>query len=89
MHVAEIAEQAKAQLASLTGLKPLAVTSVRPGDGGWRIRFDMLEMSRIPPTTDVISEYEVTLDDEGTVLGFERRRVRLRGETTEEGDGIR
>ena len=40
-------------------------------------------MSRIPPATDVLGDYEVLLDDDGNMLRFERKQTRLRGEPME------
>jgi hypothetical protein len=82
-----LVERAKSQLAGVTGLKAQAVSSVVRDGVRWRLRIDMLEMARIPPATDVIGEYEVSLDEDGTMAGFERRRSRLRGDVSEEGEG--
>jgi hypothetical protein len=35
---------------------------------------DVLELSRIPNTTDVIGEYVVRLDESGTLRGYRRER---------------
>jgi len=83
MDMRELAEQAKSQLAEVTGLKPVTVTGAFKDEQGWHIALDLLEMSRIPTATDVLGDYEVLLDDNGTVLRFERKRTRLRGEPME------
>ena len=83
MDTKELTERAKSQLAEVTGLKPVTVTGAFKDDQGWRISLDMLEMSRIPPATDVLGDYEVLLDDSGNMLRFERKRTRLRGEPME------
>ena len=85
MDVKELAEQAKSQLAEVTGLKPVTVTRTLKDEQGWHIALDMLEMSRIPTATDVLGDYEVLLDENGNMLMFERKRTRLRGEPMEEG----
>ncbi|MBI4302639.1 MAG: gas vesicle protein [Chloroflexi bacterium] len=79
----ELAERAKSQLADVTGLRPITVTGVFKDEQGWHIALDMLEMSRIPPATDVLGDYEALLDETGNMLRFERRRSRLRGEPME------
>lgn len=84
MEMVDILEKARQQLARMTGLKPEAVVRVARDNGGWQVGVQMLEMSRIPTATDVLGEYEVLLADDGGVLRFERKRIRLRGETTEE-----
>lgn len=75
-----LAEQARSQLAEVTGLKPVTVTGAFRDEQGWHIALDMLEMSRIPPATDVLGDYEVLLDEKGTLLRFDRRSTRLRCE---------
>ena len=80
MRITELTEKAKSQLSDLTGLKPLTVTGVSKDEQGWHITLDMLEMSRIPNSTDVLGDYETLLDDNGDLLRFERKRTRLRGE---------
>jgi len=83
MDMKELAERAKTQLAEVTGLKPVTVTGASKDEQGWHIALDMLEMSRIPPATDVLGDYEVLLDDDGNMLRFERKQTRLRGEPME------
>ncbi len=84
MELTAILDQAKKQLADTTGLKPVAITRAFEDEEGWHIGVAMLEMSRIPPSTDVLGDYEVLLNDCGGMVRFERRRARLRGETGEE-----
>jgi len=83
MDMKELAERAKTQLAEVTGLKPETVSEAFKDAQGWHIALDMLEMSRIPPATDVLGDYEILLDDSGNMLRFERKRTRLRGEPME------
>lgn len=84
MNMANLAEKAKEELASLTSLRPLTVTRTFKDDQGWHIGVDMLEMSRIPPATDVLGDYEALLAEDGTMLKFERKRTRLRGDPMQE-----
>ena len=84
MELRELVGRAKQQLAELTGLKPVTVSGTFRDEHGWHVSLDMLEMSRIPPATDVLGAYEVLLDDDGNLLKFERKRIRLRGEPMEE-----
>ena len=80
MELAQILERSNNQFGGLTGLKPVAVTRIFKDEQGWHVGMDMLEMSRIPPATDVLGEYEFLLNGQGEVLRFERTRTRLRGE---------
>ncbi|NQT73928.1 MAG: gas vesicle protein [Chloroflexi bacterium] len=83
MKVGKLVESAKSQLADLTGLKPVTVTGAFQDGQGWHIELDMLEMTRIPTSTDVLGDYEVLLDDDGNMVKFDRKRTRLRGDRTE------
>jgi hypothetical protein len=83
MDIKNLAEQAKSQLAEVTGLKPITVTGTFKDEQGWHIEMDMLEMSRIPPATDVLGDYDVLVDEDGNMVKFERKRTRLRGEPME------
>ena len=83
MNVKELTERAKSQLAEVTGLKPVTVTGTFSDEQGWHITLDMLEMVRIPPATDVLGDYDVLMDEDGNMLKFERKRIRLRGEPLE------
>jgi ADP-ribose pyrophosphatase YjhB (NUDIX family) len=72
---AELAQLARRELAEITGLKPEGVTSLeQQEDGTWIVTVELLELSRIPETDDVIGSYETELDETGELLGY--RRVR-------------
>ena len=39
---------------------------------GWKVTLEVVELRRIPESTDVLASYEVELDGDGKLLGFER-----------------
>lgn len=84
MELRKILEKAKSELAAVTGLKAESVVQAFKDEQGWHVRVQMLELSRIPPATDVLGDYEAVLGDDGAMLRFERKRTRLRAEPTEE-----
>lgn len=84
MEVRDLAGRARSQLAEVTALKPQTVTGAVKDEQGWHITLDMLEMARIPNSTDILGSYEVLLDDNGNMLSFKRKRIRLRGEPVAE-----
>ena len=51
---------------------------------GWRVAVEVLELERIPSTTDVMATYEVRLDDEGELQGYRRVHRYLRGSPGDE-----
>ncbi|MBV9309600.1 MAG: gas vesicle protein [Solirubrobacterales bacterium] len=56
----------------------------RDGDDGWKVTVQVVELSRIPPTTDVLGTYAVTLDRDGEVVGYTRRRRFHRNQADED-----
>jgi hypothetical protein len=71
----KLALRARRQLAEITGLEAESVSSLRRGDDGtWKVVVEVLELSRVPSTDDVIGSYEVELDQDGELLGYERIR---------------
>lgn len=78
---AELARTAVTTLAQLTGRQPETVLGLRKEEEGWQITVEVLEMSRVPNSTDLLGCYVVQLDDSGEVVGYERRRRYQRGQT--------
>ena len=76
----QIAQRAKEQLALLTGLKPDTVSSLSKDENEWRVTVDIVQLKRIPESTDVLATYEVKLDDDGNVISYQRTRSYHRGD---------
>ncbi len=74
-----VAAGAAQQLLELTGREAEGVTGLERTDDGWRVEVEVVEVRRIPDTTDVLALYEVTLDDEGELEGYRRLRRYGRG----------
>ena len=79
-----IAAEAAQQLVELTGRDVEGVTAMERTDDGWLVEVEVLEVRRIPDTTDVLGTYELTLDEDGEIDGYRRLRRYVRG-TPEEG----
>src|SRR4051794_31493708 len=82
LSAAELGRAALTTVAELTGYHPEAVTALEwDGDAGsWQITVDALELQRIPNTTDLLGEYVVQLDQDGTLRGYHRSRRYQRGQ---------
>ena len=78
-----LAERAKEQLAEVTGFSSVAAVGGFKDEEGWHISVDMLEMARLPESTDIIGTYVVLLDQEGNMVKFDKKQSRLRGESYE------
>jgi hypothetical protein len=84
LSAAELSKAALQTVAELTGYRPEAVTALEWGGEFWQITVDALELERIPNTTDLLGEYEVQLDEDGTLRGYRRRRRFMRGQASED-----
>jgi hypothetical protein len=71
-------------LVDLTGKKPEGVSAVERDGDQWIVTIDLLELSRVPETTDVIGSYEVFLTPEGDLTGYRRVRRYIRSQVEEE-----
>ena len=76
----DLARAARDQLAELTGRSPESVLGLRKDDNGWKVTLELLELSRVPNSTDLLGCYVVTLDDDGELVGYERVRRYQRGQ---------
>jgi hypothetical protein len=76
----ELARAARSQLAELTGRVPESVLGLRKDDDGWKVMVEVVELSRVPNSTDLLGCYVATLDDDGELLGYERVRRYQRGQ---------
>jgi hypothetical protein len=77
-------EYAKAQLLDLTGQPCESVSSLSRTRDGWRVALEVVELERIPRTTDILASYVVELDDEGELMGYERVHRYYRNEVSGE-----
>jgi hypothetical protein len=66
--------RAREQLTELMGRPVEAVLGLEPDDDGWVVTVQVVELARIPNSTDVLGEYAVTLDNDGDVTGYRRMR---------------
>jgi hypothetical protein len=74
-----MARAAREAVLDLTGKSAEAVTGLERTEDGWTVEVDVLELERIPSTTDVLATYRVTLDDDGELQGCRRVHRYLRG----------
>jgi hypothetical protein len=68
----QAARRAARQVMALTGHEPENVVSVDRNEDGWHVGVEVLELHRIPDTTDIMAVYEVTLDGRGELVGCRR-----------------
>jgi Gas vesicle synthesis protein GvpO len=85
LSAAELGRAAMTTVHELTGYEPEAVTALEWDGEYWQVTVDALELGRIPNTTDILGEYAVGLDEEGTLRGFHRTRRFTRAQAEQEG----
>jgi hypothetical protein len=76
----EAVERAREHLSVLLGRPVDGVLGIDRDQGNWIVTAQVLELARIPNTTDVLGEYEAVLDRNGEVLGYRRTRRYHRGQ---------
>ena len=74
-----VASTAREVVRDLTGKEPESVTGMDRQEDGWVVEVEVLELQRIPTTTDVLATYQVELDGDGELKGYRRVERYLRG----------
>ena len=69
-----VVETAREQLAALLGKEADSVSGLDRSGDGWIVTLEVVEVSRIPSSTDVLASYEVELDGDRNLVRYARRR---------------
>ena len=77
-------ERVREELPELMGKPIEAILGVELGDEGWEVTAQVVELARIPNSTDVLGVYAVTLDKDGELAGYRRRRRYNRSQADED-----
>lgn len=80
VRLSDLGQRALDELEALVGCPAEGVSAIRKVDDGWVAMVDVLELQRVPETTDVLAAYEVTLDADGDVTGYRRTGRYLRNQ---------
>ena len=75
----QVAASVASQLLELTGREAEGVTGLERTDDGWKVLVEVVEVRRIPDTTDILALYEVMADEDGDLEGYRRLRRYARG----------
>jgi hypothetical protein len=81
--LSKLGTRALEELEGLVGCPAEGVSGIRKNDDGWVVLVDVLELERMPATTDVLGLYEVTVDGDGEVTGYRRVKRYLRSQVEE------
>jgi Gas vesicle synthesis protein GvpO len=81
-----IVEAAREQLATLLGKEPDSVSGLDRNGDGWLVTLEVVDLARIPESTDVLASYEVELDGDRNLVRYARRRRYYRSQA-DDGEG--
>jgi hypothetical protein len=79
----EVVISAIEQVQDLIGRPVESVTGMEKNGSEWNVTLEVLELERVPNTTDVLGKYEVTVDKDGEVTSANRTRRYNRAEAGE------
>ena len=80
MDIKEIAEIAKKKLVELTGFSFPNVIGIDRKEDIWNITVEVTEKPSEAINLEILGIYDVRLDASGNLLGYERIRLRKRGD---------
>lgn len=72
--VRSIASRAREQLRDLHGGEAESVSALERIGDGWRVTLEVVEVERVPNSTDVLATFAVELDGDGQLMRYERVR---------------
>lgn len=83
MQLRDVIDRAKEASQGVLNLGLASITGAIKTDQGWRVTMELVERKAIPDTQDLLGVYEMLLDDEGHLTGYERIRMRRRMDAEE------
>jgi hypothetical protein len=75
-----MARRAASLVGALSGRRPESVVSIERSEDGWRVGVEVVEVSRIPDSADILAVYEVRLDGDGELISYRRTQRFARGQ---------
>lgn len=70
--IGEVREQVHETAEGVVGHPLDGITSINRDDDGWRVAVEVVERKGVPDTQDILGRYEMVLDEEFTVVSYER-----------------
>ena len=83
MDAQEIVAKAQGHIATMGKRSNDGICSICRTDDGWTLSIEVLERKAIPDTMDILGLYEITMNNNGDLLGLERKKLRKRGNVEE------
>jgi len=63
---------AREYVRELTGEESEGISGLTSSNGHWKVVLDLVELRRVPRSTDVMATYELEIDDRGDLIGYRR-----------------
>jgi Gas vesicle synthesis protein GvpO len=79
-----VVSTARRRLEALLGTDVERVSGLERANGSWSVQLEVVEVARIPESTDILATYEVILGDDGDLVGVSRVRRYRRSQVEEE-----
>jgi hypothetical protein len=80
----ELIREVRDELVEMIGRPVEGVLGIERNEDGWLVAVQVVELERIPSSTDVLGRYEVTVSDEGEVTGIWRTNRYYRSQAGED-----
>ena len=72
--VAEVIERAREHVQEVLGSEAESVSGIERSNGHWCVTVEVVQLRRIPESTDVLASYAVLVDDEGGLISLQQTR---------------
>ncbi len=82
--IMDLGEKAKGIIEELLDKKAESVISVKKEENEWKVLIEVLERRAVPDSQDLLGRYELKLDENKELLGYERVVLRKRTDLDKE-----
>lgn len=82
--VASMIARAKKHVEAVLGSEPEGVSGVERSNGNWRVNVEVVQLRRIPESTDILASYAVVLDGDGDLVSVQEMRRYRRSQAENE-----
>jgi len=83
MNAQETITKARGYITTMGKRNDEGVTNLSQREDGWTVCIEVMERKGIPDTMDILGLYEINLNNEGDMLSVERKKLRKRGDTSD------
>lgn len=70
--IKQVREEVQSTTDEVVGYPLDGISSINHDEDSWRVAVEVVERKSVPDTQDILGRYEMRLDDELTVTGYER-----------------